>query len=179
MARAQVHKEGVPLRPIVSLKYNQTYGLAKWLFRRLKFVTSEAEATVRASAQSLEKLKGDLAVDTVDLLLRSEYNETKNRLGRAQILQLLQFCLKTYFTFDGTIYEQVKWTPMGSPISGFIADEVRPAHGEGTRHVLGSLLWPSQSAQGGCSSPAHRITEKHSNVPTGQMAISAPQIRDL
>ncbi|BHF66938.1 hypothetical protein SprV_0200996100 [Sparganum proliferum] len=27
-----------------------------------------------------------------------------------------------YFTFDGTIYEQVKGTPMGSPISGFIAE---------------------------------------------------------
>ncbi|BHF67153.1 Dynein light chain Tctex-type [Sparganum proliferum] len=30
----------------------------------------------------------------------------------------------TYFTFDGTIYEQVKGTPMGSPISGFIAEAV-------------------------------------------------------
>nr|VZI27565.1 unnamed protein product [Spirometra erinaceieuropaei] len=30
----------------------------------------------------------------------------------------------TYFTFDGTIYEQVKDTPMGSPISGFIAEAV-------------------------------------------------------
>ncbi|BHF73119.1 hypothetical protein SprV_0401619500 [Sparganum proliferum] len=29
-----------------------------------------------------------------------------------------------YFTFDGTIYEQVKGTPMGSPISGFIAEAV-------------------------------------------------------
>ncbi|BHF61561.1 hypothetical protein SprV_0100453600 [Sparganum proliferum] len=29
-----------------------------------------------------------------------------------------------YFTFDGTIYEQVKGTPMGSPISGLIAEAV-------------------------------------------------------
>nr|VZI40811.1 unnamed protein product [Spirometra erinaceieuropaei] len=29
-----------------------------------------------------------------------------------------------YFTFDGTIYEQVMGTPMGSPISGFIAEAV-------------------------------------------------------
>ncbi|BHF65337.1 hypothetical protein SprV_0200834700 [Sparganum proliferum] len=29
-----------------------------------------------------------------------------------------------YFTFDGTVYEQVKETPMGSPISGFIAEAV-------------------------------------------------------
>ncbi|VDL91205.1 unnamed protein product [Schistocephalus solidus] len=59
----------------------------------------------------------DLAVKTVELLLRSKYNETENHLGHAQVLQVLKFCLRTYFTFDGPIYEQVKGTPVGSPIS--------------------------------------------------------------
>nr|VZI00662.1 unnamed protein product [Spirometra erinaceieuropaei] len=97
------------------------YGLAKWLFRRLKFLTTESDTAVSSSAQFLEKLKGDLAIETIELLLQSKYDETENRLGRAQVLQLLKFCLRTYFTFDGTIYEKVKSTPMGSPISGFIA----------------------------------------------------------
>nr|VZI18613.1 unnamed protein product [Spirometra erinaceieuropaei] len=66
----------------------------------------------------------DLAIETVQLLLRNKYDETENRLGHAQVLQLLKFCLRTYFTFDGTIFEQVKGTPMGSPISGFIAEAV-------------------------------------------------------
>nr|VZI50053.1 unnamed protein product [Spirometra erinaceieuropaei] len=66
----------------------------------------------------------DLALETVQLLLRKKYNETENRLGHAQVLQLLKFCLRTYFTFDGTIYEQVKGTAMDSPISGFIAEAV-------------------------------------------------------
>ncbi|BHF71663.1 hypothetical protein SprV_0401472300 [Sparganum proliferum] len=48
-----------------------------------------------------------------------------DRLGHAQVHQFLKFCLKTYFIFDGTIYGQVKGTPMGSPISGFIAEVVR------------------------------------------------------
>nr|VZI14244.1 unnamed protein product [Spirometra erinaceieuropaei] len=112
----KVHKDGAPLRPIVSLKGTPTYGLAKWLFRRLKFLTAESDTTVSSSAEFLEKLKG--------LLLQRKYDETENRLGRAQVLQLLKFCLRTYFTFDGTIYEQVKGTPMGSPISGFIAEAV-------------------------------------------------------
>ncbi|BHF67654.1 hypothetical protein SprV_0301068200 [Sparganum proliferum] len=43
------------------------------------------------------------------------------RLEHAQVLQL---CPRTYFTFDGTIYEQLRDTPMGSPISGFIAEAV-------------------------------------------------------
>ncbi|BHF70757.1 hypothetical protein SprV_0301381000 [Sparganum proliferum] len=113
----KVHKEGAPLRPIVSLKGTPTYGLAKWLFRRLNFLTSDSDTTVCSSTQFQENLKADLAIETVELLLRSKYNETENRLGHVQVLQLLKFCLKTYFTFDGTIYEQVKGTPMGSPIS--------------------------------------------------------------
>ncbi|BHF70601.1 hypothetical protein SprV_0301365400 [Sparganum proliferum] len=143
----KVHKDGAPLRPIVSLKGTPAYGLAKWLFRRLKFLTAESDTTVSSSAQFLEKLKGvslhpnevmvsldvtslftsipqDLAIETIELLLQSKYDETENRLGHSQVLQLLQFCLRTYFTFDGTIYEQVKGTPMGSPISGFIVEAV-------------------------------------------------------
>nr|VZI05027.1 unnamed protein product [Spirometra erinaceieuropaei] len=65
-----------------------------------------------------------LKIETIELLLQSKYDETETRLVRAQVLQLLKFCLRTYFTFDGTIYEQVKGTPMGSPISGFIAEAV-------------------------------------------------------
>nr|VZI50806.1 unnamed protein product [Spirometra erinaceieuropaei] len=120
----KVHKDGAPLRPIVSLKGTPTYGLAKWLCRRLKFLTAESHTRVSSSVEFLEKLKGDLAIETMELLLQSKYDETENRLGRAQVLQLLNFCLRTYSTFDGTIYEQAKGTPMGSPISGFIAEAV-------------------------------------------------------
>ncbi|BHF78129.1 hypothetical protein SprV_0602124000 [Sparganum proliferum] len=91
----KVHKEGAPLRPIVSLQGTPTYGLAKWLFRRLKFLTSDLNTTVSSSKQFLEKLKGvsllpsdvmvsfdvtslftsipqDLAVETIELLLRKK-----------------------------------------------------------------------------------------------------------
>ncbi|BHF77910.1 hypothetical protein SprV_0602102000 [Sparganum proliferum] len=97
-----------------SLKGTPTYGLAKWLFRRLQFLTVESDTTVSSSAQFLEKLKGDLAIETIELLLQSKYDETENRLGRTYVLLLLKFCLRTYFTFDRTIYEQMKDTSMGS-----------------------------------------------------------------
>ncbi|BHF59950.1 hypothetical protein SprV_0100291100 [Sparganum proliferum] len=58
----------------------------------------------------------DLAIETIELLLQSKYDETENRLRHAQVLQLLKFCLKTYFTFDETIYEHLKSASMGSPI---------------------------------------------------------------
>nr|VZI14582.1 unnamed protein product [Spirometra erinaceieuropaei] len=120
----KVHKDGAPLPPIVSLKGTPTYGLAKWLFRRFKFLTAESDTTVSSSAQFLEKLKVDLAIETIELLLQSKYDKTENRLGHAQILQLMKLCLRTYFTFNGTIYEYVKGTPMCLPISGFIAEAV-------------------------------------------------------
>nr|VZI35794.1 unnamed protein product [Spirometra erinaceieuropaei] len=66
----------------------------------------------------------DLAIETIELLLQRKYDELDNSLGYAQVLQLLKSCLRTYFTFDGTVYEHVKGTPMGLPISGFIAEAV-------------------------------------------------------
>ncbi|BHF67736.1 hypothetical protein SprV_0301076400 [Sparganum proliferum] len=122
--RPTVHKDGALLRPIVSLKGTPTYGLAKWLCRRLNFLAAEADTTVSSSAQFLKKLKGNLAIETMELLLQSKYDEMENRLGHVQVPQPLKFGLRTYFTFDGTIYEQARSTPMGSPISGFIAEAV-------------------------------------------------------
>nr|VZI05294.1 unnamed protein product [Spirometra erinaceieuropaei] len=96
-----------------------TYGLPKWQFRRLKFQTAESDTTVSSSAQLLEKLKRDLAIEEIELLLQSRYDETENRLGHAQVPQLLKFCLRTYFTVDETIYTQVK-----GRFPGFIAEVV-------------------------------------------------------
>ncbi|BHF78294.1 hypothetical protein SprV_0602140700 [Sparganum proliferum] len=106
-----------------------------------------SDTTVSSSPQFLEELKKasllprdlmvsfdvtslftpisqDLPVKTIEPLLRNKYDETENRLEHAQISQLLKDCIKTYFTFDGTIHEQVKDTPMGSPISGSMAEAV-------------------------------------------------------
>nr|VZI14122.1 unnamed protein product [Spirometra erinaceieuropaei] len=94
----KVHNDGAHLRPIVSLKDTPKYGLAKWMFRRLKFLTAESDTTVSSSAQFLEKLKGDLAIETIELLLQSKYDEMENRPGHDQVLQLLKFCLRMYFT---------------------------------------------------------------------------------
>ncbi|BHF65703.1 hypothetical protein SprV_0200871600 [Sparganum proliferum] len=45
-----VPKDDAPLRSIVSLKGIPTYGLTKWMFRRLKFLTAESDTTVSSSA---------------------------------------------------------------------------------------------------------------------------------
>ncbi|BHF74066.1 hypothetical protein SprV_0401715000 [Sparganum proliferum] len=54
----KVHKAGLHLRPIVSLRGTPTYNLAKWLFRKLRSLTSNAATTVCSAAQFLERHKG-------------------------------------------------------------------------------------------------------------------------
>nr|VZI18129.1 unnamed protein product [Spirometra erinaceieuropaei] len=143
----KIHKDGAPLRPIVSLRGTPTFNLAKWMFRRLNCLTSGSDTTVRSSVHFLERLKGlqintnevmvsfdvtslftsipkDLAVETVSDLLDSQYTEANNTPRRGHLVQVLKYCLQTFFTFEGTVHEQIKGTPMGSPLSGFIAEAV-------------------------------------------------------
>ncbi|BHF60548.1 Acyl-CoA synthetase member 2 mitochondrial [Sparganum proliferum] len=116
-------------------------------FRHLRPLTSGAATTVCSATQLLERLRGtrltagevmvsfdvtslftsipqDLAIETVSELLERQYDETDESAKRRHLVQLLKFCLKTYFTFEGTMYEQIKGTPMGSSLSGFIAEAV-------------------------------------------------------
>ncbi|BHF70332.1 hypothetical protein SprV_0301338200 [Sparganum proliferum] len=143
----KVHKPGVPLRPIVSLRGTPTFGLSKWLNQRLCFLTKDSEWTVKSAEEFLSRIKRleveadgvmvsfdvislftsippALAIDTIDGFLREKYDETDQQLKRVHIIQLLELCLKTFFTFNGQVYEQKKGTPMGSPLSGLIAEAV-------------------------------------------------------
>ncbi|BHF68325.1 hypothetical protein SprV_0301135900 [Sparganum proliferum] len=63
-----------------------------------------------------------LAIDTIDGFLREKHDETDQQLKRVHIFELLELCLKAFFTFNGQVYEQKKRTPMGSPLSGLIAE---------------------------------------------------------
>ncbi|BHF74088.1 hypothetical protein SprV_0401717200 [Sparganum proliferum] len=64
----KIHKDGAPLRPIVSLRGTPTFNLAKWMFRRLNCLTSGSDTTVRSSVHSLERLKG-LQIDAGEVMV--------------------------------------------------------------------------------------------------------------
>nr|VZI39888.1 unnamed protein product [Spirometra erinaceieuropaei] len=67
-----------------------------------------------------------LAIDKIDGFPREKYDETDQQLKRAHTLELLKLRLKTFFTFNGHVYEQKLRTPMGSPSSRRIAEAALP-----------------------------------------------------
>ncbi|BHF76782.1 hypothetical protein SprV_0501988100 [Sparganum proliferum] len=95
----RIHKPGVPLRPIVSLRGTLTFGLSKWLYQRHCFLIKDSTWTVKSAEEFLTRIRHhrveadevmvsvdvvslftsippDLAIDTLDGLLREKYDET-------------------------------------------------------------------------------------------------------
>ncbi|BHF84006.1 hypothetical protein SprV_0902715600 [Sparganum proliferum] len=117
------------------------------MFAHLKFLAEGSPTTVASANQFLERLKymkleadesmvsfdvvsiftsirQQLVIDVVRQLLADRYNERDNPLKTGHLMELLRYCLKTYFTLGGQMYEQIKGTPMDSPISSLIAEVV-------------------------------------------------------
>ena len=159
----KIHKEGAPLRPIVSLPASPTYSLAKFLWRKLKFLIDGSEYSISCADQALEKLKQvhieddeimisfdvvslftsinlDIALDSIkQLLLTKSHNNLS--ISHEGIEMLFRLCLKTYFRYDDTTYEQIQGTPMGSPVSGLIAEAVMQRLEHMAISKLGPKLW--------------------------------------
>nr|VZI39189.1 unnamed protein product [Spirometra erinaceieuropaei] len=66
----------------------------------------------------------ELVMKVINDLLERKYDEEGKPFKRKHVMELLDYCLRTYFTFSGQIYEQIQGTPTGSPISGYLAKAV-------------------------------------------------------
>ncbi|BHF83935.1 hypothetical protein SprV_0902708400 [Sparganum proliferum] len=126
--REEEHDEQLPFLDVLVTRtpngeLNTTvYGKATNTTQILNYHSNHPMAHKRSCVRTL--FQRDLAIETIELLLQGKYDETEDRLGRAQVLQLLKFRLRTYFTLDGTIYEQVEGTPISLVISVFIVEAV-------------------------------------------------------
>nr|VZI15989.1 unnamed protein product [Spirometra erinaceieuropaei] len=139
----KVHKPDAPLRIIVPLIGLPTYNLAKWLYRHLKHLADGSQYSITNSQAFLQRIEGlkvspdesilsfdvvalfssiphDLAIESVAHRLRDNPID----LPTHHVLEFLKLCLNNYCQFDGKYYQQVKGTPMGSPISGLLAELV-------------------------------------------------------
>ncbi len=128
---------------IVSLIDSPCHNLAKWLQRFFRPLIANSAHSIDNPVQFLDTIKNvtvspnecmvsfdvvslftsiplDLARETVRDLLTG----TPLSVATDSLMDLLNHCLINYFQFNGKIYQQVKGMPMGSPISGLIAEAV-------------------------------------------------------
>ncbi|VDN12780.1 unnamed protein product [Dibothriocephalus latus] len=137
----KVHKIGIPLRLVVFLIGAPNYKVYKWLVHQLNTLTKNSEYFIENSKTFLDKLKG-IKVSTDEVMASSDVVSlgTSMPLALARgsteellqayttdvpadaLLQLLDLCLETSLSFSELCQQKLKWTPMGSPISGFLVE---------------------------------------------------------
>lgn len=108
------------------------------MWKCLKYLIGDSQYSINNATQSLDKLKHlhidqdetmisfDITTLFTSVDLKLAINLIKELLDNAQLpkgpltteitCERLQLCLTTYFRFDGELYEQLKGSPMGSPI---------------------------------------------------------------
>ena len=143
----KIHKDGVPLRPIVSSRGSITYEVAKELSRILKPLVGSSPHHIKNTGDFIQqikevKLQADDIITSYDVsaLFTSVPIEAATRIIQRKleldqqlhlrtnmkvehITSLLEFCLTTtYFQFQGSFYEQINGAAMGSPISPIVAN---------------------------------------------------------
>ncbi|XP_072392054.1 uncharacterized protein [Diabrotica undecimpunctata] len=132
----KVHKDGLPLRPIVSSIGSPLQPLARFLAEKLQPYAEEADSYVKNAGHFIERIKdvtlgpGHLLVsfDVVSLFTNVPINESLEIISRKypvpqDTLNLTRHCLNnTYFIYGDQRYKQVEGAPMGSPLSPVIAN---------------------------------------------------------
>ena len=145
----KIHKENIPLRPIVSFVGSTTYELSKYLSRILSPIVGKTEHYIRNTYDWVHKsrelrlsldeelvsfdvtslftsIPTGLAVQVVKLRLDNDDTlMDRTTLTPNDIVELLEFCLNsTEFQFREHFYKQIHGTAMGSPVSVVIANMV-------------------------------------------------------
>ncbi|XP_060528287.1 uncharacterized protein LOC132703174 [Cylas formicarius] len=130
----KIHKEAVPLRPIVSAIGSPTYHLVKHLTKLLEPLIGRTASHIKDSTQFIQKIKNitlspkDILVsfDVVSLFTMVPVKETLDLISarfRNDVTELFRHCLTTtYFQWNKEFYEQVDGVAMGSPLSPVIAN---------------------------------------------------------
>ena len=164
----KMHKQGAPLRPIVSAVGSATYKLAKFVNKLLSPYLVEVESYVKNTSDFVEQLES-LSVASDELLVSFDVKPlftsvpvpaaldavreiveedadfaTKNGIESGTAMELLRVCLTTTsFQFQARHYELADGLAMGSPISPVVANLFMPAKLE--KRALASFAYPPRS----------------------------------
>ncbi|XP_067216467.1 uncharacterized protein [Linepithema humile] len=140
----KIHKEGYPLRVIVSSINSPLYKIANFLHGILANNVPNSKRNIKNSFDLVEKLNGVFlesdhclaSLDVVSLFtnipVEKAIESIKNRwewIRRYNSIPIEEFLIginlvlnSTYFSFNKVIYKQIFGTPMGSPLSPIIAE---------------------------------------------------------
>ncbi|CAF4860100.1 unnamed protein product [Rotaria socialis] len=141
----KIHKESVPLRPVLSSIGTFNYGLAKALSQILSTII-EKKNMIRDSFDFLKEVR-TLSKDfskhrmvsfdvsslytnvpineTIEIILNSLYviQPIPPIMKRDDMKELLIFATKnSHFLFDGKVYDQIDGVSMGSPLAPLLAE---------------------------------------------------------
>nr|VZI30905.1 unnamed protein product [Spirometra erinaceieuropaei] len=115
------------------------------MYSKLNFLQGNSTTSVRSASHFLIDLRGrriqpdeimvsfdvtslftsippNVAREVLRKRLGEAYDETQNVLKIENLMRLFEFCQQNFFPFAGETYEQIKGTPMGSPVSGLVAE---------------------------------------------------------
>ncbi|XP_076042000.1 uncharacterized protein LOC143025905 [Oratosquilla oratoria] len=130
----KVHKENIPLRPIVAFRNSPTYHLALYLAKLLRPLVTDSPHMLQNSADFIERIKGlnlrsgDVLVsfdvqsmftsiprDLAKSALKSAMEDNRGfldnqKLSVSELMRLISLCLdSTYFRFRDHTYHQLKY----------------------------------------------------------------------
>ncbi|XP_062837651.1 uncharacterized protein LOC134299269 [Anolis carolinensis] len=130
----KIHKDSIPLRPIVSAIGSSTYSLAKFLATQLQTHIGLTAHYIKDSTHFIEKIS-NLNLSTKDILISFDVVSLFTKVPVADTLTLIKqnfpeditalfhHCLTTsYFQWDTGFYEQKDGVAMGSPLSPVVAN---------------------------------------------------------
>jgi hypothetical protein len=127
----KIHKEGIPLRPIISNIGAPTYQMSKYLATLLSPFVGQSIHYVKNSSEFVRtfdslQLGPQIRWSASMWFLCSQKCRFLDLLGRLfdeDILALFRHVLQsTYFTYGGHFYKQTNGVAMGSPLFPVIAD---------------------------------------------------------
>lgn len=137
----KLHKEGRPLRPIVSFIGAQCYKISKAISKILKEkyefkkiysmknsteVIQEIENTkvcnnTRLMSLDVKDMFTNIPIEKVIDIVKE--NRMNNYDGKDQVLKIIKTCTEqNYYRFNNKFYKQNKGLPMGSPLSPILAE---------------------------------------------------------
>lgn len=135
----KIHKEGHPLRPIVSQIDSPTYKLAQHLSKILSKLRGNTDTYVRDSYHFISQIK-DLRLTDEELMVSFDVQSlftnlplydcieiVKKKLRdnnlSPEYAELLEHCLTSgYLYWENNFYMQINGVAMGSPVSPVVAD---------------------------------------------------------